>query len=136
MKVVGIDFGSKRIGVAISDADGLMAFPKATLPNDRMLMTNIKDIIASEKVGAVVIGESTARDGNDNPIMGSARQFAEELGWETNLPVDFEPEFYSSAEARLLKEQASGKPAVMVDAEAAAVILNSYLVRARLGTTE
>lgn len=133
MKVVGIDFGSKRVGVAVSDADGLMAFPKGVFPNDRMLMTNVKDLIASQKAGAVVIGESKARDGSDNPIMGSARQFAEELGWETNLPVHFEPEFYSSAEARLLKEQSSGKVEALVDAEAAAVILNSYLARSRRG---
>jgi RNase H-fold protein (predicted Holliday junction resolvase) len=77
----------------------------------------------------VVIGESTSNHGTENPVMRSAREFAKELERETNLPVHFEPEFYSSTEARLLKEQATTRPVTTVDAEAAAIILNSYLAR-------
>ena len=133
MKLIGIDYGDKKVGVAISDAEGLMAFPKGVFPNNLILMKEIKDIVISQKVEAIVVGESKGNDGHDNPVMRGARQFAKDLEWETGLPVHFEPEFYSSSEARLLKEQATGKPEAMVDAEAAAVILNSYITRSRQG---
>lgn len=132
MKYLGIDYGEKRVGIAVSDADGLMAFPKTVLTNTITLLPTIKDIIASESVGAIVVGESTAHDGSDNPIMRAARQFAEDLRQETGLSVHFEPEFYSSSEARMLKDQ-TGNTGETIDAEAAAVILNSYIARARMG---
>lgn len=130
MKYLGIDYGEKRVGVAVSDADGLMAFPKAVLPNDSTLMMAVKDLVRDEHTQAIVIGESKAHDGSDNPIMRGARQFAEDLERETGLPVHFEPEFYSSSEARMLKEQ-TGTPFHLIDAEAAAVILNSFIARSK-----
>lgn len=129
MKYIGIDYGEKRIGVAVSDADGRMAFPKMTLENDHSTLLTLRDLVSEEAVGAFVIGESKAHDGSDNPIMKAARAFGESLEAEFSLPVHFEPEFYSSSEARMLKEQ-TGVEARSVDAEAAAVILNSYLARA------
>jgi RNase H-fold protein (predicted Holliday junction resolvase) len=88
----------------------------------------------NEKAELVVIGESKARDGSDNPVMRHARHFVGNLERETGLPVVFEPEFYSSAEARLLKEQSSGRVEALVDAEAAAIILNSYIARTKKST--
>lgn len=128
MKLIGIDYGSKRVGVAVSDADGSMAFPKAVVPNDRTLMSTIKELLKKEQVEAVVVGESKARDGSDNPIMQNARVFVGDLERETGLPIHFEPEFYSSAEAKRLKEQAGAQTGI-VDAEAAAIILNSFIER-------
>jgi putative Holliday junction resolvase len=132
MKYLGIDYGEKRVGIAISDKEGMMAFPKATLPNDRALMMTVKDFIKNEEAEAVVIGESKANSGEDNPIMNKVRQFVGDLERETGLPVHFEPEFYSSSEARMLKDQ-TGMPTQIIDAEAAAVILNSFLARTKEG---
>lgn len=130
MKYLGIDYGTKRVGIAVSDADGLMAFPKAVIPNDLTLMRTVKELIEGEQVGEIVIGESKAHSGADNPIMRDVRRFVSELERETDLLVHFEPEFYSSTEARMLKEQ-TGMPVHLVDAEAAAVILNSFINRTR-----
>lgn len=124
MKHIGVDYGEKRVGIAVSDNGGNMAFPKAVFPNDRTLMMSIKELIENEGAGTIVVGESKANDGSDNPIMKKARQFAGDLERETGLPVHFEPEFYTSQEARKLTEKKA-----LVDADAAAIILNSYLER-------
>jgi len=124
MKFVGIDYGTKRVGVAVSDEAGRLAFPKMVLPNDKSLLSDLVAFIKKEQVGEVVLGESKNLSGEDNTIMNSLRQFAKELERETALPVHFEPEFYSSVEARRLTQGEK-----IVDAEAAAIILNSYLAR-------
>ena len=122
MKIIGIDYGGKRVGIALSDDNGTMAFPKAIFPNDRMLMTSMVELIKKEGVKKIIIGESKNKDGEDNPIMQKVKQFAGDLERETGLDVYFEPEYYTSLEARRLTE---GK--ALVDAEAAAIILNSYI---------
>ena len=118
--LIGIDYGTKRVGVAVSDTRGTVAFPRMTLPNDRMLMSSLKEFIAKEGADEVVIGESTGPTG-DNPVMKHTRAFAQELERETGVTIRWEPEYLSSAEARRTST------ANLVDAEAAAIILNSYL---------
>ena len=53
MRYLGIDYGSKRVGIAISDASGKIAFPREVLPNDKNLLTRIADLCAKEKVEAI-----------------------------------------------------------------------------------
>ena len=122
-KIIGIDYGSKKVGIAISDEGGSIAFPKATLSNDRLLIPAVVELIQKENVTAVIVGDSKNAEGKDNAIMEGARAFALELQKVSSVAVHFEPEFYSSQEARML----TGK--TLVDAEAAAIILNSYLDR-------
>ena len=57
MRYLGIDYGSKRVGVAVSDEAGEFALPLSVLPNDKKLLPEIKKIIAEKQVGAVVLGE-------------------------------------------------------------------------------
>lgn len=125
MKYLGIDYGEKRVGVAVSDDAGRVAFAKATLPNDRMLMTTVTDLLADGV--EVVIGESKAPSGADNPIMVKARAFAAELE-RAGYVVHWEPEYYTSVEARRNAAEV-GASTAFVDAEAAAIILTSYLNR-------
>lgn len=124
MKRVGIDFGTKRVGLAVSDETGSIAFPRAVFPNDRHLLAEVVGLVRAEQVGEVVVGESRGFDGADNPVMAAARRFAREVGQESGVPVVFEPEFYTTVEARR-----TAGPAALVDAEAAAIMLNSYLNR-------
>jgi putative Holliday junction resolvase len=122
---LGIDYGSKRVGIALSDERGAIAFPKETLRNDSALVDSIVDLVREKNVSVIVIGESKDKDGKDNPIMAEARKFS--LALENALSVDvvFEPEYYSSVEARRGAEDS------FVDAKAAAVILNRHLERSR-----
>lgn len=131
MKLVGIDYGMKRVGVAVSDESGTMAFPKAIFPNNKMLMEEITRFITAENAEAVVVGESRNRTGEDNPIMGNIRTFVSELEQSLGLPVHLEPEFYTSAEAKRLSldTKAPKQSQQHVDAKAAAIILNSFIAR-------
>lgn len=120
-KIVGIDYGTKRVGIAVSDESGSIAFPKTTLTNDRSLLPAIIELIRRENATTVVFGDSRDWDGVENKVMEDARAFCKDLQRSVAVSVHFEPEFYSSVEAR----KHTGK--TIVDAEAAAIILNSYL---------
>ena len=74
-KLVGIDYGTKRVGVAVSDTEGTIAFPKATFPNDRTLMPELVTLIRKENATTVVVGESMKNDGEENPIMKNVRNY-------------------------------------------------------------
>ncbi len=126
MKYLGIDYGSKRVGVSLSDDGGRMAFPKGVIPNDRYLMKSLADMVKSHKVDTVVVGESKDFQMNDNPIFADARFFASELGRETGVQVEFEPEFLSSHQASRTNHELGGRNAFL-DASAATIILQSYL---------
>ena len=130
MKLVGIDYGTKRVGVAVTDVAGVLSFPKAVFPNDKQLLNDLSTFIKKEEAEAIVIGESRNLTGEDNPVMKDIRTFARALEQECGLPVHFEPEFYTSHEARRLAQDRVSKNAEdSVDAQAAAIFLNSYLSR-------
>lgn len=122
-RVMGIDYGSKRVGVALTDESGSVAFPKAVFPNDKYLRSTLVEFVAAHQVSEVVVGESRSNAGEENPIARSARSLAEALEADTGVTIHFEPEHYSSQEVR------THTGARHVDAEAAAVILNSYLTK-------
>lgn len=124
-KLIGIDYGSKRVGIAVSDDSGSVAFPKTTLSNNRSLLQTLTTLIRNEHIGAIVVGESKNASGADNTVMKDARRFAEELKQSTGLPLSFEAEFYTSVEAR------RDIPEGGIDAQAAAIILNSYINRTK-----
>lgn len=140
MRYIGIDYGTKRVGVAISNETNEFALPLSVLANDRGLLASIKKIIAEKEVGAIVLGESKNFKGEDNTIMSAISRFKKRLEKEIGLPVVLEPEFLTSAEAERMESRHSSysrrsglnlrRPAAkneMLDASAAALILKSYL---------
>lgn len=124
MRLLGIDYGKKRVGVALTDDKGLMAFPKAVLPNDNFLVTELRDMVKNQGVSVIVLGESKDFKMIDNPIMSQIKMFKDELERATGLEVFYEPEMLSSHQATHFQ----GKN-VMIDASAAAIILQSYIDR-------
>ncbi|MFA6463960.1 MAG: Holliday junction resolvase RuvX [Candidatus Paceibacterota bacterium] len=122
MKLLGIDYGSKRIGIATSDSSGVMAFPKMVLNNDRSLISNIKKICSDEKIEKIVIGDSKDSNMKDNQIMQSIRRFADVISNETKLPIEFQLEFMTSQQAILIQGEND-----MIDASAATIILQSFI---------
>lgn len=131
MRYLGVDYGSKRVGLALSDEAGHMGFPHSIVPNTPRLTEDICQIIAKENVGGVVIGESRTLAGGENPVAADARALGSELSERAGVPVFYESEVFTSAEARRApaKELKTRKPSVRsnVDASAAALILTSYL---------
>lgn len=122
-KILGIDYGTKRVGVAVTDEEARVAFPKAVYPNDRTLMMEIVALIKKEGVAEVVVGESKDKDGVENTMMKNARKFVEDLGREVPVTIHFEPEYYSTQEVRAHTGE------YLVDAKAAAIILNSFITK-------
>jgi putative Holliday junction resolvase len=131
-KVMGIDYGAKRVGIALSDAAGQFAFPKTVLPNDEGLLDAIAGMVEREQVDRLVVGEADNPAGGENTIMRRVLIFKEALEVRTELPVETETEAYSSAEARRVFEEklASRKEGrTQVDAAAASIILQTHLDR-------
>ena len=138
-KFLGIDYGSKRIGIAISDEGGKVAFPKTILNNDKKLFENLEKIIKSEKVSEIVLGESLNYTGEKNEIMKKVEKFKTNLEKNFNLPIHFEQEFMTSMQVRKekihpvksRKARISSKAKLFnrasIDDSVAAIILQSYL---------
>lgn len=138
MKYLGIDYGSKNVGIAVSDEEGSLAFPKTVLDNNKNLLENIIKIIDEEKVEVIILGESVNFAGEQNTIMKQIIPFKEKLEEEISLPVYFQKEMFTSAEAEQIqgkslrnvrKEERKEKSVNLEknDASAAALILRSYL---------
>ncbi|GIW68701.1 Holliday junction resolvase RuvX [Candidatus Parcubacteria bacterium] len=130
-KIMGIDYGAKRVGVALSDNTNTFAFPKTLWSNDERLLDRICYLCREEDVEEVVVGESQSFAMKDNPIAPRARAFAAEVRRRCGVRVVFEPEVLSTQQARRLAPKRQG-----VDVVAAAVILEAYLARKRGGTLE
>lgn len=121
---MGIDYGTKKVGVAFSDEAGVMAFPHDVLKNDGKLFDTLEALIAEKGVGEIVIGHSLSRDGSPNIVQAAIEECIGDLTLRTGLPIHLEPEQYSTQEATRLQ----GKTP-KTDASAAAIILNSYLMK-------
>ena len=137
MRYLGVDYGSKRVGLALSDEAGTMGFPHAIVPNTPRLADELYILIAKENIGVVVIGESRNLAGGENAIAKDARELGSLITEHTGTPVFYESEMFTSAQARRApaKEIKSRAPQkhVDVDASAAALILTSYLSRPNHG---
>ncbi len=139
MRFLGIDYGTKRIGLALSDESGTLAFPKEIILNDVNTWKKIEKILKSEDVGEVVIGESLNLDGSPNILLARIEIFIQEFKNRFSLPIHKQKEFLTSIEARKSKigkqdrdkSQASSKVkkinTINIDASAAALILQRYL---------
>ena len=139
MRYLGIDYGSKRVGISISDEDGGFAFPLKILLNNKELMDNIHNLCGEQEVSEIVIGESLDSSGKANKIMDDIEKFKNKLEEELRLPVYFQKEFMTTIEARGRegKEKNNarkiGKGAKKeADASAAALILQRYLDKKNL----
>lgn len=129
MRYLGIDFGTKKVGLALSDEAGVMGFPHAILPNSARLIDEVLTLIERKRVAAIVMGESKDFSGADNPVAKEAKAFAALLERRAGLPVFLEPEMLTTQEARRDFEGLRTSGHGVVDASAAALILTSYLSR-------
>ncbi len=122
MRYLGIDYGSKRIGIALSDPIGRMAFPFSVVPNTKDAAAAITQIIMDNRVGEIVTGDSKDKNGLQNLIMLEARPFCDGLAQSLGLPLHYILESYTSVQAARIQGDNA-----MNDASAAAIILQCYL---------
>ena len=123
MKYLGLDYGTKRIGVAISDDTGTLAFPLTTVVAGQRALQEVSDLARKHKGGVIVIGESRNFKNEPNLLMEDIEQFKKDIAELAQVPVVYEPEFMTSAAAAREGESKS------LDASAAALILQGYLDR-------
>lgn len=121
-KILGIDYGTKRVGIAMSDETGTLAFPKEVLINDKNIFARIKSLCEEEKTASIVLGESKDFKGIHNPISEKIVVFKKNLEIDTGLSVYLQEEFLTSVEARRVENSPEFR-----DAHAAAFILQRYL---------
>ena len=135
-RVLGIDLGSRRIGLAVTDGLGLTAQPRATLP--RHGGTRDLDAIAAAirdcGVDRIVLGLPLDPEGGEGPAARRARAFADQLTAALHLPVELVDESFSTVEAEavlLAADVSRARRKQVVDKLAAAVILQRWLDQQR-----
>ena len=130
MRILGLDIGSKRIGVAISDALDITAQGVATLENDKNIIEGLKDIVRKKDVKEIVVGLPLNMDGSCGPQAKDAISFADTLKKELNVSIKLWDERMSTMEVERIMIEADvsrRKRKKKVDKLAAQVILQSYL---------
>ncbi|MCL4522594.1 MAG: Holliday junction resolvase RuvX [Acidobacteria bacterium] len=128
---MAIDYGRKRMGVAISDELGMTARPLVTLErkNRRDDLRRLRELARAHQVGRIVVGNPVRLDGSAGEMAAEAAGFAARIAKELQLPVEMVDERLSSWEAQqtATTKTKRSKQSAGVDAVAAAVILREFL---------
>jgi putative Holliday junction resolvase len=130
MRYLAIDYGEKRTGLAICDANETIVTPLAVIHGQKELQKKISAVIKKEGVEAVVIGLPLNMDGSEGSQAKLVLKFAEQLREHLDVPVHFQDERLSSfdAEQKLAPaELTRSKKRKLLDAVAAASILEAFL---------
>ena len=132
MRILAVDPGSKRIGVAISDPTATIANPLTVINHDGRLVdaTRVADLAKTNDAGMIIVGQSLDDDGLPTFEGRRAVRFAETLKTQTDLPVIFWDESFTTQEARtaritmgVSRKNRQGH----LDSMAATLLLQSYL---------
>jgi len=125
MRYLGVDYGRKRMGVALSDPEGRIAFPKRViaLSSGEAGIAEAREIAHATGAEELVVGLPLGLDGQETEESRRARVFAKKLANALKLPIHLENEIFTT---RMVQSLGKGK---MSDASAAAIILQSYLDR-------
>ena len=132
MKALGIDFGERRIGLALSDPEGVFALPLEVFEraDDRAAIRRLQEIIEREGVELLVVGEPLTLDGGHGSAAERCASFAAKLSEATGLPHRLVNESLTSVEAeRRARESGAGrrKRRSVIDALAAQILLQEAL---------
>jgi putative Holliday junction resolvase len=132
MRIVGIDPGEKKIGVAISDATGMIANPLTIIEHTSRVLdaASIATLAAENSAGLIIVGQSLDEEGQPNPAGRRATRLAAAIRTQTQIPVLLWDEYGSTQAAKQAKINLGvtrKKRAGHLDDLAAAVILQDYL---------
>lgn len=131
-RLLALDLGERRIGVAVSDPTGTVARPLTTIVRASRQddFEAICRLINEHRVARVIVGLPLSLDGVEGPQARQVRRYAERLTEVLDVPIEFWDERYSSVmAAEVLREKGRGRRNMhdKIDATAAAIILQSYL---------
>ena len=130
-KILAIDYGKKRIGIAISDSKKSIAFPLKTIENKEIFLY-LKEIIQSEKIEAIVLGEPKALNNKVNILFSEVINFRKKIISLFNLPVHLVDERFSSKIASKIIldvniKKMKRRDKSLIDKVSASLILETYL---------
>lgn len=133
-RLLGLDLGTKTIGLAVSDAGLTLASPRTVIKRKKFMadLEILKALIAAENIGAIVLGLPLNMDGSEGPRVQATRAFARNMMQHVALPIVFWDERLSTvaAERSLLEQDVSrAKRAERIDSAAASFILQGVLDR-------
>jgi len=131
-RILAIDFGSKRVGLALCDPLKIFAYPYLTLNNDNNFWDSLKKVILENKIVLILLGYPLKESGDKSESTILVEKFHKELSEKFNIPILLRDERYTSliAENNILESVTSKKKRRdkgLVDRNAAAVILKEYL---------
>ncbi|HEX3099934.1 MAG TPA: Holliday junction resolvase RuvX [Patescibacteria group bacterium] len=125
MKILGIDYGTKRVGLAISDETQTLARELAIL-SPKEFWQQVKELVENESIERVVIGLPLNMSGESTASTEAAQEFSDELQKRfPELPIEFMDERLSSVMAESMGRKTD------VDSLAAQIILQNYLDKAK-----
>ena len=132
MRILAVDHGEKRIGLALSDPTATLASPLLVIKHVSRLMdaAQVAAIAVENEAGLIVIGQSFDEEGAPNLAGHRAAKFAEALREQTNIPVELFDESFSTQDARAARIEmgiSRKKRAGHMDELAAVMILRSYI---------
>ncbi|MCX7875831.1 MAG: Holliday junction resolvase RuvX [Melioribacteraceae bacterium] len=131
-RILAIDYGAKRIGIAITDPLNIFAYPLTTLQNDKNFLENLLKILKEYNVVKIIVGVPLKESGENSSTSLIVEKFVDELKKRIDLPIVLIDERYSSeiAKQRIIETVVSKKKRrdkSLIDKNAAAVILEDYL---------
>lgn len=132
MKILAIDYGLSRTGLAVSDLTGTIATPLEHLPsrNEDKMLTALLNVINTVRPDKIIMGLPLRTDMRESDMAQRVKNFAERLTSESGLEVELRSEMYTTVIASKLlheNEKNSKKQRSLIDSAAAAVLLQDYL---------
>ena len=129
MRSLGLDIGDKRIGVALSDPQGILASPLTIINrrDDRADIEAIVNIVSQNQVGRIIVGLPLSMDGTIGVQAEKVKAFTQQLSNHTEVPVEFRDERLTTVSAKRLMQTVRKTRKTRDDAVAAALILQGYL---------
>jgi putative Holliday junction resolvase len=132
MRILAVDHGEKRIGLALSDPTATFASPLQVIKHVSRLLdaAQVANLASENEVGLIVVGQSFDEEGNPNLAGRRAVKFAEALKEQTKIPIELFDESFSTQDARATRIEmgvSRKKRSGHMDELAAVMILRSYM---------
>ncbi|MCK9279043.1 MAG: Holliday junction resolvase RuvX [Melioribacteraceae bacterium] len=131
-RIMAIDFGEVRLGIAITDPLNMFAYPLETIPNNNLATKKLLDIIKNYSVKFIIIGMPVKESGEQTKLMETIQKFSIELKEKSGIDFEFFDERYTSKmatqminESNLSKKKRRDKS--LIDKTAASIMLQDYL---------
>jgi putative Holliday junction resolvase len=130
VKLLGLDYGAARIGLAVAESAIGIAHTRPFLANSVDAVAQLAQFCAAEKIGKIILGHPRTLAGETSPQTTVVEEFCEQLKTELKLPVELIDERFTSREAAMnlqTGEKSARAQKELIDSEAARILLQAWL---------